>query len=303
MDVKLMEVSMIYSMTGFGRGEYSNDAFDITLEIKSVNNRYCDILVKMPKKLNVFEDRIKNTIKSHLSRGRIDVYINIEEKAQDNYEVVANYDILDKYVKVYREMISRYALDEDINIGMISRLQDGIDVSYKERAEEDYWDVIEPALNEAIERIKAMRKTEGEKLKMDVLEKVSHIEVTLSEIEKYSPQILAAYKQKTRERIKELLSELYAEIDENRIANELAIYADKTNINEEIVRIHSHLAQIKTILEATEPIGRKLDFLIQELNREVNTIGSKSPDIDISNLVIALKSDIEQIREQIQNLE
>lgn len=294
---------MIYSMTGFGRGEYSNDAFDITLEIKSVNNRYCDILVKMPKKLNVFEDRIKNTIKSHLSRGRIDVYINIEEKAQDNYEVVANYDILDKYVKVYREMISRYALDEDINIGMISRLQDGIDVSYKERAEEDYWDVIEPALNEAIERIKAMRKTEGEKLKMDVLEKVSHIEVTLSEIEKYSPQILAAYKQKTRERIKELLSELYAEIDENRIANELAIYADKTNINEEIVRIHSHLAQIKTILEATEPIGRKLDFLIQELNREVNTIGSKSPDIDISNLVIALKSDIEQIREQIQNLE
>lgn len=298
-----MEVSMIYSMTGFGRGEYSNDAFDITLEIKSVNNRYCDILVKMPKKLNVFEDRIKNTIKSHLSRGRIDVYINIEEKAQDNYEVVANYDILDKYVKVYREMISRYALDEDINIGMISRLQDGIDVSYKERAEEDYWDVIEPALNEAIERIKAMRKTEGEKLKMDVLEKVSHIEVTLSEIEKYSPQILAAYKQKTRERIKELLSELYAEIDENRIANELAIYADKTNINEEIVRIHSHLAQIKTILEATEPIGRKLDFLIQELNREVNTIGSKSPDIDISNLVIALKSDIEQIREQIQNLE
>ena len=294
---------MIYSMTGFGRGEYSNDAFDITLEIKSVNNRYCDILVKMPKKLNVFEDRIKNTIKSHLSRGRIDVYINIEEKAQDNYEVVANYDILDKYVKVYREMISRYALDEDINIGMISRLQDGIDVSYKERAEEDYWDVIEPALNEAIERIKAMRKTEGEKLKMDVLEKVSHIEVTLSEIEKYSPQILAAYKQKTRERIKELLSELYAEIDENRIANELAIYADKTNINEEIVRIHSHLAQIKTILEATEPIGRKLDFLIQELNREANTMGSKSNDAELTRNVVALKAELEKIREQVQNIE
>merc|ERR1711879_606935 len=156
-DVKLMEVSMIYSMTGFGRGEFSNEAFDITLEIKSVNNRYCDILVKMPKKLNVFEDRIKNTIKRHLSRGRIDVYINIEEKVQDNYEVAANYDILDKYVKVYREMISRYALDEDINIGMISRLQDGI----------------EPALNQAIVHIKDMRQIEGEKLKMDVLDKVS----------------------------------------------------------------------------------------------------------------------------------
>jgi len=294
---------MIYSMTGFGRGEYSNEAFNITLEIKSVNNRYCDILVKMPKKLNVFEERIKNTIKSHLSRGRIDVYINIEEKAHDNYDVVANYDVLDKYVKVYREMISRYALDEDINIGMISRLQDGIEVSYKECAEEDYWEVIEPALNEAIERIKVMRKTEGEKLKSDVLEKVAHIEVVLAQIETFSPEILETYKQKMRERIKELLSELNATMDENRIANELAVYADKTNINEEIVRIHSHLAQIKTILEASEPIGRKLDFLIQELNREVNTIGSKSPDIDISNMVIALKSDIEQIREQIQNLE
>ncbi|MDN5299426.1 MAG: hypothetical protein PWP51_1979 [Clostridiales bacterium] len=294
---------MIYSMTGFGRGQFSNDAFAVTLEIKSVNNRYCDITVKMPKKLNVFEERIKNTIKQYLARGRIDVYINIEEKAYDNYEVVANYEILDKYVNVYRDIINRYHLDENISLSMVARIQEGIDVSYLERGEDEYWEAIEPALTEALTRIKTMREVEGEKLKCDILEKVAHIEQLLAQLEVMSPEILEQYKQRTRDRLSELLESYNAEIDDNRVANELAIYADKTNINEEIVRIHSHLEQIKVILTASEPIGRKLDFLIQELNREVNTIGSKSPDIDISNLVIALKSDIEQIREQIQNLE
>ena len=294
---------MIYSMTGFGRGENTNDAFDVTLEIKSVNNRYCDIIVKMPKKLNVFEERIKNSIKNKLARGRIDVFINIEEKAFDNYEVVANYEILDKFVTVYKDIIKRYELKEEISLGMITRVQDGIDVSYLERGEDEYWDAISPALDTAIERLLEMRLTEGEKLKQDILDKVAHIETLLSQLEVMSPQILENYKLKTKERVKDILEGYNAELDENRIANELAIYADKTNINEEIVRIHSHLEQIRVILMATEPIGRKLDFLIQELNREVNTIGSKSPDIDISNLVITLKSDIEQIREQIQNLE
>lgn len=294
---------MIYSMTGFGRGEFSNDAFDVTLEIKSVNNRYCDIIVKMPKKLNVFEERIKNAIKSKLARGRIDVFINIEEKAFDNYEVVANYEILDKFVSVYKDIIKRYDLKDEIALGMITRVQDGIDVSYLERGEDEYWESIAPALEMALERLLSMRETEGLKLKADILDKVGHIESLLGELEVLSPQILENYKQRTRDRVKEILEHFNAELDENRIANELAVYADKTNINEEIVRIHSHLDQIRVILTASEPIGRKLDFLIQELNREVNTIGSKSPDIDISNLVIALKSDIEQIREQIQNLE
>lgn len=298
-----MEVAMIYSMTGFGRGEFSNDAFDITLEIKSVNNRYCDIIVKMPKKLNVFEDRIKNTIKGQLSRGRIDVYINLDEKSYDNYEVLANFDILDKYVNVYREIKSRYEIKDDVTLSMLTRIQEGIDVSYLERGEEEYWAAIEPALNVALDRILEMRRQEGQKLKEDINEKTEHIRSILSKIELMTPQILEAYRVKMKDRVTELLKELNAEIDEVRLANELAIYADKTNINEEIVRIYSHLAQINTILESSEPIGRKLDFLIQELNREVNTIGSKSPDIDISNLVIDLKSEIEQIREQIQNIE
>lgn len=294
---------MVYSMTGFGRGEFSNEAFDVTLEIKSVNNRYCDIIIKMPKKLNVFEDRIKNRIKSKLSRGRIDVYINLEEKAYDNYEVLPNYEILDKYVNVYKEIQKRYEIKDDLTLSLLTRVQDGIDVSYMERGEEEYWGAIEPALDMALSRIEQMRAQEGLQLKNDIHSKVISIKAALGEIEVSAPRIVENYRIKTRERIASLLEELNAEIDEIRLANEIAIYADKTNINEEIVRIHSHLDQIETILSADEPVGRKLDFLVQELNREINTIGSKSPDIDISNLVIGLKSDIEQIREQIQNIE
>jgi len=290
-------------MTGFGRGEFSNEAFDVTLEIKSVNNRYCDIIIKMPKKLNVFEDRIKNRIKSKLSRGRIDVYINLEEKAYDNYEVKANFDILDKYVKVYREIQARYQLRDEMSLSMLTRIQEGIDVSYLERGEEDFWNAIEPALDTALSRIEEMRAQEGAQLKNDILAKVANIRATLKLIEVHAPRIVENYRAKTRERIADLLLDMNAELDEMRLANEIAIYADKTNINEEIVRIYSHLEQIDAILTDTEPVGRKLDFLVQELNREINTIGSKSPDIDISNLVIGLKSDIEQIREQIQNIE
>lgn len=294
---------MIYSMTGFGRGEFNNQAFDVTLEIKSVNNRYCDIIIKMPKKLNVFEDRIKNRIKTKLSRGRIDVYINLEEKAYDNYEVLPNFEILDKYVKVYKEIQTRYGIKEELSLSMLTRIQEGIDVSYLERGEEDYWNAIEPALDIALERIEAMRSLEGLQLKNDILSKLTNIKNTLSKIEVYAPRIVENYRIKTRERIADLLLDMNADLDEMRLANEIAMYADKTNVNEEIVRIYSHLDQIDCILSATEPVGRKLDFLVQELNREINTIGSKSPDIDVSNLVIDLKSDIEQIREQIQNIE
>lgn len=275
----------------------------MTLEIKSVNNRYCDIIIKMPKKLNVFEDRIKNRIKSKLSRGRIDVYINLEEKAHDNYEVLPNYEILDKYVSVYREIQKRYEIKDELSLSLLTRIQEGIDVSYMERGEEEYWTAIEPALDMALTRIESMRAQEGLQLKNDIHTKVISIKAALREIELSAPRIAENYRMKTRERIASLLEDMNAEIDEIRLANEIAIYADKTNINEEIVRIHSHLDQIDTILSADEPVGRKLDFLVQELNREINTIGSKSPDIDISNLVIGLKSDIEQIREQIQNIE
>lgn len=294
---------MIYSMTGFGRGEFSSDIFDVTVEIRTVNNRYCDITVKMPKKLNVFEDRIKSKIKSKLSRGRIDVFINLEETAHDNYDVKANFEILDKFVDVYRKIKERYDLNDDVVLGLLTRVQDGIEVSYEERDESVFWEAIEPALDIAVEKIMEMRAIEGEQLKTDILSKVNNIKLNLKDIEAFTPQIVENYRKKITDRIKDLLSEMNAEIDEARVANEIAVFADKTNINEEIVRIYSHLDQIESILNSMEPMGRKLDFLIQELNREVNTIGSKSPDIDISSKVIELKSEIEQIREQIQNIE
>ncbi len=294
---------MVYSMTGFGRGECINTTFEVTVEMKSVNNRYCDIIVKMPKKLNVFEDKIKNKIKSHVARGRVDVFINFEEKAFDHYDVKANYDIMDKYVDLYREMIARYNIKDDVSLSHLTRLQDAINVSYVEHAEDAYWLALEPALEQAIEKLVSMRAQEGEQLRADMLQKVSNIKTLLDFIETQAPIILEHYKARTKERISDILSGYHVELDEARLANELAIYADKTNINEEIVRIHSHLEQLNTILNEGVPIGRKLDFLVQELNREVNTIGSKSPDFDISNKVIELKSEIEQMREQIQNVE
>lgn len=294
---------MIYSMTGFGRGQNSNDVFDVTVEIKTVNNRYCDVIVKMPKKLNVFEDRIKNKVKSKLSRGRVEIYINFEEKSYDNYEVVPNFEILDKYVKAYEEIKAKYGITQNIDLPMLIKVQEGIDVSYLERGEEEYWEALEPALDDAILKLESMRQLEGEKLKLDILSKVAKIRDILIEIEKIGPLVLEGYKQKVKERLSDLLKEVNMEVDAYRLANELAIYADKTNINEEVVRIRSHLEQIGQILDLNEPMGRKLDFLIQELNREVNTIGSKSPDYDISNYVIDLKSELEQIREQVQNVE
>lgn len=294
---------MIYSMTGFGRGQNNNDAFDVTVEIKTVNNRYCDVIVKMPKKLNVFEDRIKNKAKARLSRGRVEIYINFEEKSFDNYEVVPNFAILDKYVKAYTEIKEKYHIEQDIQLQMLVKLQDGIDVSYVERGEDEYWDALEPALEEALDKIEAMRQIEGEQLKSDILSKVVRIKEILVEIEKIGPMALESYKTRVKDRISELLKEVNTEVDAYRLANEIAVYADKTNINEEVVRIRSHLDQIGQIMNLDEPMGRKLDFLIQELNREVNTIGSKSPDYDISNYVIDLKSELEQIREQVQNVE
>ncbi|HAS73454.1 MAG TPA: hypothetical protein DCS67_04860, partial [Clostridiales bacterium UBA8960] len=204
---------MVYSMTGFGRGEFTNDAFDVTLEIKSVNNRYCDIIIKMPKKLNVFEDRIKSKIKTKLSRGRIEVYINLEEKAYDNYEVLPNFEILDKYVKVYNEIRARYEIKDELNLSMLTRIQEGIDVSYLQRGEEDYWNVIEPALEQALVRIEQMRLQEGIQLKNDIHSKVSSIKVALGEIELHAPRIVENYRLKTRERIATLLEDMNAEID------------------------------------------------------------------------------------------
>jgi len=293
---------MAYSMTGFGRGEYENEKFKFVIEIKSVNHRYNDIIIKMPKKLNSLEERMKNVIKERISRGRIEVYINFEEGKVDNYSIKINEKLLDEYVVALNNISERYGAKNDTSTSLLARYPDALKIEYEETDEEVIWEALELTLRNALDLLMDMRAREGELLKKDVLGRISEIDVIISEIEKKAPEIIAVHKQKMLDRIKELIDDSI-EIDEGRIAMEVAVFSDKTNITEEIVRLRSHFKQFSDILNESKSVGRKLDFLIQEINREVNTIGSKSPDIDISNYVVDMKSEIEKIREQIQNIE
>ena len=293
---------MAYSMTGFGRGEYENEKFKFVIEIKSVNHRYNDIIIKMPKKLNSLEERMKNVIKERISRGRIEVYINFEEGKVDNYSIKINEKLLDEYVVALNNISERYGAKNDTSTSLLARYPDALKIEYEETDEGVIWEALELTLRNALDLLMDMRAREGELLKKDVLGRISEIDVIISEIEKKAPEIIAVHKQKMLDRIKELIDDSI-EIDEGRIAMEVAVFSDKTNITEEIVRLRSHFKQFSDILNESKSVGRKLDFLIQEINREVNTIGSKSPDIDISNYVVDMKSEIEKIREQIQNIE
>lgn len=294
---------MIYSMTGFGRGDSKNAQMEITVEIKTVNNRYCDIIFKMPKKFNSLEEKMKNKIKQKISRGRVEVYVNLVETSSDQLEVLPQFDVLDKYFNAYNLIAERYAIKDQLSLSHLLKVQDGISVNTSETDEAVYWESLNIALDQAIENLMIMRSKEGEALKRNLESKLLKIERLIQKLEKRSPEMLLAHKNKMIERVEQLLEDMKVSMDDNRLANELAIYADKTNIDEEIVRIRTHVQQISQMLTFKEPMGRKLDFLIQELNREINTIGSKSPDLEISNIVIELKSDIEQIREQVQNIE
>lgn len=294
---------MIYSMTGFGRGEASFESIDVTVEIKTVNNRYCEISMKMPKRLNAVEDRLKNSIKDACQRGRIDVYINIDEAAKENTIVTPNFEVLDQYVNAYESIRSKYSIEEPLSLALLTRVPDGISVDVEETDAEAYYKAVAPALEEALENLLKMRKIEGDKLVEDVLARIATIKGILVILKEKAPLIVSTHREKMMDRLNELMETTEYEVDESKVAMEVAVFSDKTNITEEIVRLDSHLDQIGNLFENGGALGRKLDFLIQEMNREVNTIGSKSPDVDISTYVIEMKAEIEKIREQIQNLE
>ncbi len=293
---------MIFSMTGYGRGEVETQVHKVVIEMKSVNHRYSEVLVKMPKKLNMFEDRIKNMVKNSISRGRLEIFINFEEQVGEDYMIKPNFAVLDQYVNTLTAMKDRYELKEEISLGLLARYPDALSVEYKEADEETIWKLLSEALEKALISMMDMRKKEGDKLAEDILGRVKGIKGTLEKIEAQSPQLVEMYETRLTDRIKELLSD-FAELDESKIIHEVAIFADKTNIAEEVVRLRSHFVQIEEIFKDGGAIGRKLDFLIQEMNREINTIGSKSPDLNIANSVIEVKSEIEKIREQVQNIE
>ena len=292
---------MVNSMMGYGRSEQETGLQKVLIEMKAVNHRYCDIVLKIPKKMAMFEDRIKKLVKSHVNRGRVEIYMSFDEEKGEDFTVTPNYAVLDQYKAALDEMKGRYGITRDFDLNLLTRFQDVFSVEYKEIDEEAIWSLIEKAVTEALNSLIQMRKVEGQKLLEDIQGRIKTIKGIIVELEKRAPEIVVIHKEKMRERINELLGEI--ELDEAKLAQEVAYFSDKTNITEELVRLDSHLDQLATIFNEDQSIGRKLDFLLQEINREINTIGSKSPDIDISNHVIELKSEFEKIREQIQNIE
>lgn len=293
---------MVYSMTGYGRSEQEAEGHKVYMEIKAVNHRYCDIVLKLPKKMAMFEEKIKSYIKDHVQRGRVEVYMSFEEQKGDDYIITPNHAVLDQYMNALQEIQSRYDIQRSPDLSLLTRFQDVFSIEMKPVDEDFVWQLIEGALKESMASLMDMRQVEGRKLLEDINFRIGEIKEILVALEKIAPEIILSHKDKMRQRIQDLLGEEIV-LDEVRLAQEVAYFSDKTNITEELVRLDSHLDQLKKIFEEERAIGRKLDFLLQEINREINTIGSKSPDVDISNYVIELKSAFEKIREQIQNIE
>lgn len=292
---------MIKSMTGFGRCEICEADRKFTVEMKSVNHRYLDVNLKMPKKLNFFESAIRNLLKEYIQRGKVDIFVTYEDLTEENVSIRYNKDTAEKYLEYLRQMAADFGLEDDIRVSTLSKYPEVFSMEEVQIDEEGIWKTFEKALRGAAEGFVETRIREGEHLKADLNGKLdtmlSHVEF----IEERSPRIIAEYRQKLSDRVQELLGD--AQVDENRLLTEVTIFADKVCVDEEIVRLKSHIASTKQALTEGGSIGRKLDFLAQEMNREANTILSKTSDLEISNRGIELKTEIEKVREQIQNIE
>ena len=293
---------MIKSMTGYGKGEASNDLYKLKVEIKAVNHRYSDISIKIPRQISYLEDKIKKDIKKEINRGKIDVYINLEYISESDIEVKVDIPLAKAYKISLERLKNELNLVDEIRLNNILSMPEIVRTDKRDLDEDLIWNVLSEALNAALTNILNMRITEGNELKNDILEKLHNIEVSVQAIEERAPTVVLEYKEKLKERIIGILED-NIQLDEEKLLNEVAFFADKSSIDEELVRLDSHIKQFKSILNENEPIGRKLDFLIQELNREINTIGSKANDIVIPKYVVNVKSAIEKIREQIQNIE
>ena len=292
---------MIKSMTGFGRGEYSDGKRSIIAEIKTVNHRYLDVNIRMPKKLNFFETSIRTLLKSYADRGKVDIFITYEDLSQSQVSVKYNAALAAEYLKYLNQMAEEFSLDNDVRVSTLSRYPEVFTMEECSEDEDELWNGLKEALEGAFSQFVEMRTKEGERLKEDILLKLDLLSEQIRFIEERSPQIIAEYRTKLEEKMRELLED--TQIDDNRIAAEVILFADKICTDEEVVRLKSHIQHMKETLEESNGIGRKLDFIAQEMNREANTILSKANDLDISNRAISLKTEIEKIREQIQNIE
>lgn len=292
---------MISSMTGFGRGEFKTGDTSIAIEARSVNHRYSDISVRIPKSLSFLEERIRQYIKARISRGRVDVFVSFELSEVRNPEVKVNYDLAQSYYDELVQLKERVGMKDSIPFSLIATLPDVIAVKQRDLEEEKVWQQLFEALRDAMDILVRMRRQEGESLGTDIRAKLSRIEDSVVDIEKRSGFIVGEYREKLEKRLEELSRGI--DLDKDRIYQEVVIFADRSNINEEIVRLKSHISQMHNILNEGGTIGRKLDFLVQEMHREINTIGSKANDLHVSKNVIEIKAQIEKVREQIQNIE
>ena len=293
---------MIKSMTGFGRSEVVTDERKITIELKSVNHRYLDLSIKMPKKLSFLEGSIRNLMKTYIQRGKVDVYITYEDYTINNGTLKYNKELAAEYIACLKQIQQDFDLDYDIKVSTLSRYPDILTMEEQSVDEEELWSILEPPVREACEKFVQTRTQEGHNLEKDRLEKLDGLDKKVTRIEERSPEVVNAYRTKLEAKVSELLED--TQIDDNRIAAEVILFSDKICNDEETVRLHSHVKNMKKMLTTeTEGIGRKLDFMAQEMNREANTILSKSSDMEISDIAIDLKTEIEKIREQIQNIE
>lgn len=293
---------MIRSMTGFGHGEVSNDKNQkVTVEMKSVNHRYCDISLKLPKKLAMFEANIRNIMKEYASRGKIDIYVSYEDLSETAVILHYNQAMAEEYMQVFKKMQEDFNIETKITAEALAKYPEVVTIEEVQQDEEVWWELLEAALRQAAEKFVETRTIEGANLKRDLLGKLDQMAADVAFIEERSPQIIAEYRSKLEEKVKEFLED--STIEENRIAAEVTLYADKIAVDEEIVRLQSHISSMTDVLESDESIGRKLDFMAQEMNREANTILSKSSDVDLADHAIELKTNVEKVREQIQNIE
>lgn len=292
---------MIRSMTGYGRGENIKDNRKFTVEIKSVNHRYNDITIKLPRSMNYIEDIVRKRLMQQISRGKTDAYIFFETNSQDDIKICLNEILADEYVLQFTKLKQKYKLKDDLSLSLLTTIPDLFTIDKEFVNKDIIIQTLMPALDNALDEFIKLREREGEALKKDILLKLENISNLVDNIKIRSPIMVLEFRDKLKAKVSELLDN--SEIDENRILTEVTIFSERCSVDEEVTRLSSHINQVKVILDEKEAIGRKLDFIVQEMNREANTIASKSNDIEITQLTIELKSEIEKIREQVQNIE
>ncbi len=292
---------MIKSMTGFGRGHKILNGRDITVEIRSVNHRYYEFSSRMPRSLGYIEDKLKTLLQGSISRGKVEVSILISNVEAADEKISINHEIVKEYIEALRSVRDEFGLTDDLSLSNVLRIPDAFTVIKTETDEEQLWEDIRQTTEEALEHFISMRENEGARMKQDILSRLDKIEQWVGVVEERSPLTVEEYRKRLYDKMCEVLNS--TNIDENRILMEAGIFSEKTAVDEETVRLRSHIAQFRSMLESGEPVGRKLDFLVQEMNRETNTIGSKVQDIEVTRIVVDQKSEIEKIREQIQNIE